>query len=317
MGVIILLLKKVWWVLRHEGPRGLLGRAKTHFAKWRQVRRSRRLAAKNKIPLEKRKDTIVLRDSSPCCETVDFDQDSRTRIAVHVHLYYMELMDEIIRVLNHIPYVFDCYVSTDTPAHKTEITTALEAHCKCRKVYVETFINRGRDVAPFLVQMAPVINQYDYICHIHSKRTKTTEYGDNWRSYLFRHLLGSEAFLKRLFTQFERDKRLGVIFPVSYPPLEDILAWENNREGVSHLLARIGYNKKLPDPLTFPAGNMLWVRSKAVKALFDLGLQQTDFPEEAGQVDETLAHCVERVWVYVAQKAGYHYKKVFNSVTQA
>lgn len=34
------------------------------------------------------------------------------------------------------------------------------------------FENRGRDVAPFIEQMSPIISDYTYICHIHSKKPK-------------------------------------------------------------------------------------------------------------------------------------------------
>lgn len=258
-----------------------------------------------------RRDVKVLKQASHPCLSEDFDRSGHPRIAVQIHLFYLELTDEIIDYVNHIPYAFDCFVSTDSEEKKDAILSAMERKCRCRSVRVEVFPNRGRDVAPFLMQMAPVLDQYDYVCHIHSKRTVRTEYGDDWRTFQYRHLLGGEAYLQRLFYLFEQDPRLGLIFPVSYPPLRRILRWESNREGVSQLLSQVGYKGELPRRFTFPAGNMLWVRTQAVKSLFALGLRETDFPEEAGQVDQTLAHCVERAWVYVAQAAGYGYCRVF------
>ena len=66
----------------------------------------------------------------------------------------------------------------------------------------------------------------------------------------------------------------------------------------------MGTDRELPEQLAFPAGNMFWARTAAVKPLFALNLKQSDFPQEAGQEYATLAHQIERAWVYVAQAMG-------------
>ena len=109
--------------------------------------------------------------------------------------------------MNYIPGALDCYVSTDTEEKKAVIEKALRDRCKCEKFQVMVLENRGRDVAPFIVQMTPVIQKYDYVCHIHSKKTKTGEYGNEWRKYIFRHLFGGSEYLQTLFNVFEKNYR--------------------------------------------------------------------------------------------------------------
>ena len=48
-----------------------------------------------------------------------------------------------------------------------------------------------------------------------------------------------------------------------------------------------------------------WARGPALEPLFDAGITLTDFPEEAGQTDGTLAHCLERLLALVPEQCGF------------
>lgn len=58
---------------------------------------------------------------------------------------------------------------------------------------------------------------------------------------------------------------------------------------------------------------MFWARSEAVLPMFTHGIKQSDFPEEQGQTNATIAHQIERSWIYVAEHNGYTYQKLFNN----
>lgn len=242
---------------------------------------------------------------------------SRPRIAVQIHLFYTDLMDEICRNLNEIPYPFDCYISTDTQEKAALITRFFQENCRAAHLRVGVYPNRGRDVAPFLAQLAPVLERYDYICHIHSKKTKTGDYGDGWRTYLYRHLFGSKEYLQRLFGLFENNPSVGIVFPDTYPVLNAQAEWGGNKNGVHQLLRTLGSVRPLGDEPVFPVGNMFWAKVDAVADMFTHGFTARDFPEEEGQVNATLAHEIERSWVYVARNNGYEYRKVFNNCSDA
>ncbi len=260
-------------------------------------------------------DLKIIGGKDPELEPAQFQTGSQTRIAVQIHMFYTDLMEETIACINQIPYDFDCYISTDTEQKKVQIEKIVKEQCLCKSFCIERYANRGRDAAPFLMQMKDRLHRYDYICHIHSKKTKTEDHGDDWRNYLYDHLFGSEQYLKRLFSFLEFNPDVGIAMPQTYPVLERQAVWGGNQEGTAVLLQKINIDAVLPKEPVFPVGNMFWARTGAIAKMFECGLSQTDFPPEEGQVNLTLAHQIERAWIYVAQAAGYRYQKVFNCCT--
>lgn len=264
------------------------------------------------LPLENDLRVVNLDDQEMPVEKFE-KKDNESRIAVQIHMFYLDTLEETISYLNKIPYAFDCYISTDSEEKKKQIEAMMHDTCKCKKACVEVYKNRGRDVAPFLVQMQNRIADYDYVCHIHSKKTKTNDHGNEWRKYIFRNLFGNSEYLKRIFEIFESNPKIGILMPETYPVLELQAEWGGNKEGVSSLLEKLGIKTELPQNPVFPVGNMFWARAEAVKKIFEHGFEQTDFPQEAGQVNATIAHQIERSWIYLIKSEGYSYQKVFNN----
>ncbi len=242
--------------------------------------------------------------------------EKQVKIAVQIHMFYTETLDQTIENINKIPYDFDCYVSTDTEEKAEFIKNQLKNKCRCKNAVVEVFENRGRDVAPFIFQMQGRIDNYDYICHIHSKRTVTASHGNDWREYIFKHLFGSEEYLKRMFALFKSNKNIGIMFPETFPPLENQTEWGGNLAGCMALLAKLGVELTPPQNPVFPVGNMFWAKTEAIRHMFSGIIEPDDFPKEAGQVNATIAHCIERSWVYLAAEYGFNCYKIFNNVTE-
>jgi lipopolysaccharide biosynthesis protein len=246
-----------------------------------------------------------------------FSQKENVKICIQVHLYHIDLIDEIIMNLNYIPFPFDCYISTDTDEKVNIIKNEFEKECKnARGVYVRRFENRGRDVAPFIEQMGNEINKYEFILHIHSKRSCEINdgYRDNWRTYLFKHLLGSTKNIYRILSMFQSRKKLGLIFPETFPNIIPWMVWGKDevqgKNEVVNILKKLGIEMELGNKPEFAAGNMFWARTKPIKKAFEADISQNDFPDEDNQKDMTLAHAIERSWVYIAKHEGYTFKKL-------
>ncbi|MEN6417947.1 MAG: rhamnan synthesis F family protein [Clostridiaceae bacterium] len=240
------------------------------------------------------------------------DSADLPRICAQVHLFFLETMDELIEELNRIPFRFDCYVSTDTAEKKARIERAFAERSRAAHVSVACFPNRGRDIAPFLQQMAPVIDSYDYILHVHGKKSTIKELGYAWREYLLRNLLGHTDYVRGVIAAFERDERLGIVFPETFPLLNLEPVRENERIACEKLLKRCGFTSFRFSAPAYPAGDMFWARAKAIRRMFKIGIVPEEFPRETGRPTQMLAHHIERLWVDLAANEGYGYLKTWN-----
>ena len=85
--------------------------------------------------------------------------------------------------------------------------------------------------------------------------------------------------------------------------------WGTNREYAQQLMEAMGADPDLlPDDIFFPAGTMFWARTAAVKNLFDIDFSVVNVPEETGQIDGTIMHAIERLWLFIAEMNGYTYR---------
>lgn len=228
------------------------------------------------------------------------------KIAVHVHLYYEDLLEEFCNYLDNIPYQFDLFISCQEKADKSTIQKRAEKINHVGKVIVKACPNRGRDIAPLFVWFRDDIKKYDYLLHMHSKKSLYTgSEKAGWRQYSLDSLVGSESLVRKIFNIFEKEEGYGLVYP-------------DNHEDVPMLayswLANEGEGRRLLDQLsipfeggifTYPAGSFYWARMDAIMPLFDRRFTIEDFPEEAGQTDGTIAHAIERGIAFVAKNRNY------------
>lgn len=231
--------------------------------------------------------------------------DARRRhdTAVVLHLYYPELWPEMAAELAHLGDDYDLYVAL--PEHADE--SARQAITRqVPKAMLLEFPNRGRDIAPFLTVLKGIRPLgYRQVLKIHAKKSLHREDGSEWRQGFMRELLGSADQVQRITRAFAEDPRLGLVgpaghylayrhywgYPVSYPAR------------VEQLKTQLGVDTPL-QALHFFAGSMFWCRPEALDGLLKT-LTPENFDEELGQVDGTLAHEVERLFVGVCQAEGY------------
>lgn len=241
--------------------------------------------------------------------TFDYGEE-RPRIVVQIHLFYPELLKEMIAYTNHIPYRFDCYISTDTEEKAERIRECFACDSHAEHTEVQVFANRGRDVAPLVLQLTPVIDHYDYLLHLHTKHSLHDDFGERWRIYLMNTLLASADYVAALLAKMEAPKKIGLVFQRTFRHVKPALGWKGNRRASKAFLARMQLERSMCREPRFPAGNMFWAKTAAVSPVFHCGLTTDDFPAESSQLDGTLAHCIERCWGCVAASQGYKILRV-------
>lgn len=226
-------------------------------------------------------------------------------IAVHLHLFYVDLLPEFISYFENIPFKFDLYISCQEGADVAAITAEAKQLKQVQVVDVRALPNRGRDLAPLYVKFADDILKHDYFLHVHSKKSlySGVEKGQ-WRQYCLEVLLGSIDRVSYIFELF-KDQNAGLIYPDIHQEVPTIAySWLKNEQIARDLLKDFGITD-LPSTFNYPAGSFFWARTDALRPLLERGLSYDDFPREQGQTDGTLAHALERLIPFISRKQGY------------
>lgn len=218
-----------------------------------------------------------------------------------IHVWYVDVLDELVESLR-----------ASKVAWRIVITTAPEREQDVRKrvrelgldAEISVHENRGRDVLPFLHVANRLYDQgVDVVLKIHTKRSTHRGDGERWRQELIGKLLAPEL-APLILDAFHRRPDLGLVAadghaqPLSY-------FWGANKANVDYLCRRTGIECPSPERDSFIAGTMFWIRLESMRSLLDAHLGTDEFEEEAGQLDGTLAHAVERVFCLAASNRGF------------
>ena len=230
------------------------------------------------------------------------------KVAAVVHIFYPELADEMKNLLLNIPCAADVYISTTSPEKKVAIEKVFADFGKGR-VVVEIFPNRGRDVAPAFVGFREIYKDYDVCLHIHSKKSPHDKNRlAGWRDHLYKNLLGSPEIVSGILQILANDK-VGAVFPQHFNPIRVFINWGANYLNTQNFLRGLGIEIDNRNLIEFPAGSMFWFKPKALAPLLESDLTFEDFPEESGQVDGTIAHAIERSFLFIVESAGFIWVK--------
>jgi hypothetical protein len=231
------------------------------------------------------------------------------RIAVSLHLYYVDLWDEFETLLFGWRVPFQLFVTLNEPDKNLEARVLASFPGSSIRI-VE---NRGRDVRPFLILLEEgAFEPYDLVCKVHGKRSlgggRFPIFGDVMRRIALLDLIANGPQIEAMLHRFAADHRLGLVGPQSLlsrscPERPRDAIGPVNRAAVEAIAARLGA-PICDETFDFFDGTMFWVRPRALRRLRDLGLSR-EFKAEAGHLDGALEHAIERIFNHAVRVEGY------------
>ena len=136
---------------------------------------------------------------------------------------------------------------------------------------------------------------------------------DDWRHYLFNNLLGNDKIINEILTDFENNPKLGFIFPQNYYRIFlnfNIILTDKDKAYMNYLLEKMFKNICVGKRLDFPMGNMFWAKIRSIYQIFKIDIDYF-YPIEENQIDGTIMHSIERIWLYLVKYNKYYYKIIF------
>lgn len=230
------------------------------------------------------------------------------KVALHLHVYYVDLLPDMLARLSVNRVCPDLYISVPNKKVKASVIDLLKKY-EFSRVDVRVVPNKGRDIAPFITEFGKeIFNRYDYVGHLHTKKSVDVQDRDAiliWNEFLMKNLLGDGLSIRSadiILEWMDKDIGLGMVFPDD----PNVLGWGKNEKFAVDLVDKLEI-PDIPQNFNFPVGTMFWARSSALKPLFDLNLDWDDYPIEPLPYDGSLLHAIERILPFVIKKSGFKY----------
>jgi rhamnosyltransferase len=251
-----------------------------------------------------------------------FDASKPPRVVAILHIFYVDMTDEMLDRVDTLPTSYDLVVTTQDVHRADEIRAIIDRRPReGRRVDVRVVeSNDGRDQSAFLVGCKDILlsGEYDLVVKLHSKKTPQDGFnvGRAFKDQQFTNLLASPGYAANVLALFQREPGLGLVYPpmvhIGYPTMGR--AWWSNKAPFEELAARMGIMVPLDDisPLA-PYGSMFIARPEALRLLVEQPWAYSDFGGAEAYQDGGLAHVLERVPSYAAAELGYHTRTITNA----
>ena len=228
------------------------------------------------------------------------------KIAVHLHLYYLEQLDDILQRLSYLDGCkYDLFVTM------SELNP--QAYEKILKFNPNAIIwqtpNFGYDIGPFIDFLHKIdLNNYSYVLKIHTKRMSGDYCQFNhkrfsvktWRNMLLDGVLCSPQAVHKNLQIMAENPAIGMIG--SDYILTDEKASLLPIPTLTAEMQKIGLT--MPKDLHFVAGTMFFVRAKLLRPFLKYKIE--DFAVSDKDIhDNTLAHVLERLFGLAVTAQGY------------
>jgi hypothetical protein len=218
-------------------------------------------------------------------------RETDPRPALVVHGFHSLELTELLSSLRGTEMAL--YVST--PGERCRDVEQLAERLGWMDAQIVAVENRGRDMAPFLLDLLPrvIACNHPWLLKLHTKRSSHLRVGEAWAAHLREHL-ASQAACRRFSERFAADEQLGLLAAPG-TLLPSTISLHRNATHLHELLQALALPSSWWLEQPFVAGSMYAVSCRALEPLVQLPLSRDDFEAEDGQSDGTLAHALERL----------------------
>ena len=239
--------------------------------------------------------------------------DVKLNIAAHIHAFEIKGVEELVSRLGDCGSPISLFITSDSDDKFKHMQDAVASGAgNIRSISWIKVPNIGRDIGPFLCGLPEAFWQHDIIGHFHIKVSSHLDRAatEQWKSFIYDHLIGGYDAMGELFVRFQSNPKLGLLF--AEDPCQ--IGWTKNLRIAVKLAERLDLGA-LPFAPEFPIGNMFWARSAALAPLRKLQFSWDELPPEPIASDGTLLHAIERLTPAVCCKAGFDWATVLRRNT--
>ena len=251
----------------------------------------------------------IIDGSEPCSLT---ENEKTPKVALILYIYYEDQVETCLKDALKLVSMADAYIvssSNDT----LEKARDLFLGRGFRKIEFILKQDKGRDVSSYLIDAKFVFEHYDYVCYFHDPHNPQLANKYAVRDF-YEHCVGSildsNYFAIRVIREFEKNPKLGLLVP---PPqnwgtfyASEYNLHPQNKELMNKLIKELKLNVPFDDFPIAPYGNFFWIRSVAIKPLFNKNWTYDDLPGEPIPNDGTILQALERIIPFCVQSAGYY-----------
>ncbi|MFC3927951.1 rhamnan synthesis F family protein [Streptococcus caprae] len=243
---------------------------------------------------------------------------SGQRVAVHLHVFYVDLLPEFLDSFANFPFEYDLFITTDIEGKRLEIEKVLETFDRSAQIFVTG--NIGRDVLPML-KLKEQLETYDYIGHFHTKKSKEADFwaGESWRKELIAMLVKPA---NTILANLQEKADLGLVIAdiptfFRYNKIVDAYNEHQIAPAMNDLWKKMGCQKSIDfgymHTFVMSYGTYVWFKYEALQPLFDLNLTDSDVPAEP-LPQNSILHAIERLLIYIAWDKNFDFRISKNPV---
>jgi len=215
-------------------------------------------------------------------------------VVIFAHFFYEDVLDDMLDAyLVNLAGLADLHVSV---TENMAVSSLARLHAVFPNMRVHLCENRGRDVKPFIEMYRLAAHDgYEVAFKLHGKRSPHLGNGAAWREQLVDPLLGSRAVFEQHVATLKSGAKAVMLVPQS--ALHQLNEAGFNQRWLDELLRQTGHAERAGRyKWKFAAGTMFAFQFKALDALLNEdAISLACFEAEAGQLDGTYAHAMERM----------------------